>query len=43
MDAKAKEEADKKHAKNENVDLGNSYRCRNALPAEQDSDYVTNA
>ena len=38
-----KKETDKKLDKDENIDLKDSHRVRNALPAEADDDYVTNA
>lgn len=38
-----KKETDKKLDKDENIDLKDSHRVRNALPAEADDDYVTNS
>ena len=38
-----KKETDKKLDKDQNIDLKDQYRVRNALPAEADDDYVTNS
>ena len=38
-----KKETDKCLKKDENIDLKDSHRVRNALPAEAEDDYVTNA